>query len=52
MDPNHVAHVPIYIFQVQRKAGKLTLQMVADTGHHGTPYGPDGPGGECRMAMG
>ena len=33
MDPNHVANVPIYIFQVQKnKAGKLFLKMVANTG--------------------
>jgi branched-chain amino acid transport system substrate-binding protein len=50
MDPNHVANVPIYVFQVQRKGGKLTLQMVADTGSYGTPYGPDGPAGACKMA--
>jgi branched-chain amino acid transport system substrate-binding protein len=50
MDPNHVANVPIYLFQVQRKEGRLTLQMVGNTGNWGTPYGPDGPGGACKMA--
>jgi hypothetical protein len=50
MDPNHVANVPIYIFQVQKKDGKFILRTVAYTGNHGTPYGPDGPGGECKMS--
>jgi branched-chain amino acid transport system substrate-binding protein len=50
MDPNHVANVPIYIFQVQKENGKFVLRTVAYTGHYGTPYGPDGPGGECKMA--
>ena len=49
MDPNHVANVPIYIFQVQKKDGKLVLQMAANTGNYGTPFGPDGPGGECNL---
>jgi branched-chain amino acid transport system substrate-binding protein len=50
MDPNHVANVPIYIFQVQKnKAGKLYPKMVASLGNYGTPYGPDGPGGECKI---
>ncbi|MBU2550584.1 MAG: ABC transporter substrate-binding protein [Proteobacteria bacterium] len=50
MDPNHVARVPIYVFQVQKQDGKMTLKMVADTGRFGTPYGPDGPGGACKLA--
>jgi branched-chain amino acid transport system substrate-binding protein len=50
MDPNHVANVPIYIFQVQKKEGKLFPKMVASLGNFGTPYGADGPGGQCTMA--
>lgn len=51
MDPNHVANVPIYIFQVQKKDGKLFLRVAANTGNWGTPYsGPDAPGGECKMS--
>ena len=51
MDPNHVANVPIYIFQVQKKDGKLSLRVAANTGNWGTPYsGPDAPGGECKMS--
>ena len=50
MDPNHVANVPMYIFQVQRKDGKLSVRQAAYTGNYGTPYGPDGPGGECKMS--
>jgi len=50
MDPNHVANVPIYIFQVQKKDGKLFPKMVASCGNFGTPYGADGPGGQCKMA--
>ncbi len=51
MDPNHVANVPIYIFQVQKKDGKLSLRIAANTGNWGTPYsGPDAPGGECKMS--
>jgi branched-chain amino acid transport system substrate-binding protein len=49
MGPNHVASVPVYIFQVQKKEGKVYTQMVASVGNWGTPYGPDGPGGECKM---
>ncbi len=29
MDPNHVANVPIYIFQVQKKDGKYILKTAA-----------------------
>jgi branched-chain amino acid transport system substrate-binding protein len=51
MDPNHVANVPIYIFQVQKKDGKLSLRVAANTGNWGTPYlGADAPGGECKMS--
>ena len=51
MDPNHVVNVPIYIFQVQKKDGKISIRKVADTGNWGTPYsGPDAPGGECKMS--
>jgi branched-chain amino acid transport system substrate-binding protein len=51
MDPNHVANVPIYVFQVQKKEGKLILRQVAYTGNWGTPYsGPSAPGGECKMS--
>jgi len=50
MDPNHVAKVPIHLFQVQKKDGKLTLKVAASTGSWGTPHtGPDAPGGECHM---
>ena len=49
MDPNHVANVPIYIFQVQKKDGKLVHKVVANTGNWSTPGGPDGPGGECKL---
>jgi hypothetical protein len=50
MDPNHVAKVPIHLFQVQKIEGKLTLKVAASTGFWGTPYsGPDAPGGECKM---
>jgi len=49
MDPNHVANVPIYIFQVQKKDGKLIHKVVANTGNWSTPGGPDGPGGECKL---
>ncbi len=50
MDPNHVANVPIYIFQVQQKDGAPFLKTVASLGHFGTPYtGADAPGGECKM---
>ncbi len=50
MDPNHVANVPIYIFQVVKKDGKLMLRTAASLGNFGTPYsGPDAPGGECKM---
>lgn len=50
MDPNHVANVPIYIFQVQEKDGKPFLKTVASLGNFGTPYtGPDAPGGVCKM---
>ncbi len=49
MDPNHVANVPIYIFQVQKKDGKLIHKVVAYTGNWSTPGGPDGPGGECKL---
>jgi branched-chain amino acid transport system substrate-binding protein len=49
MDPNHVANVPIYIFQVQKKDGKLVHKTVAYTGNWSTPSGPDGPGGECKL---
>jgi len=51
MDPNHVANVPIYIFQVVKKDGKNILRTAAYTGNYGTPYsGPEAPGGECKMA--
>ena len=49
MDSNHVANVPIYIFQVQKKDGKLIHKVVAYTGNWSTPGGPDGPGGECKL---
>jgi hypothetical protein len=49
MDPNHVANVPIYIFQVQKKDGKLIHKTVAYTGNWSTPSGPDGPDGECKL---
>ena len=50
MDPNHVANVPIYIFQVEKKDGKFFLKTAANLGNFGTPYsGPDAPGGECKM---
>ncbi|MBI4763347.1 MAG: ABC transporter substrate-binding protein [Deltaproteobacteria bacterium] len=50
MDPNHVANVPIYIFQVVKQDGKYILKTAAYTGNYGTPYsGPDAPGGECKM---
>jgi branched-chain amino acid transport system substrate-binding protein len=51
MDPNHVANVPIYIFQVQKREGKFFLKTDAFLGNFGTPYsGPNAPGGECKMA--
>ncbi len=51
MDPNHVANVPIYLFQVQQKDGKYFLKTAASVGNFGTPYsGPDAPGGECKMS--
>ena len=50
MDPNHVAHVPIYIIQVVKKNGQYVHRIAANTGRFGTPYGPDGPGGQCKMA--
>ena len=51
MDPNHVANVPIYIFQVVKQDGKYILKTAAYTGNFGTPYsGPDAPGGECKMS--
>ncbi len=51
MDPNHVANVPIYMFQVQQKDGKPFLKTAATLGNFGTPYsGADAPGGECKMA--
>jgi branched-chain amino acid transport system substrate-binding protein len=51
MDPNHVANVPIYLFQVQKKDGKYFLKTAAYTGNFGTPYsGPEAPGGECKMS--
>lgn len=49
MDPNHVAKVPIYIIQVVKKDGKYMHRIAAYTGRYGTPYGLDGPGGECKM---
>jgi branched-chain amino acid transport system substrate-binding protein len=49
MDANHVANVPIYIFQVQKKDGMLVHKTVANTGNWSTPSGPNGPGGECKM---
>ncbi|MGA3084726.1 MAG: ABC transporter substrate-binding protein [Thermodesulfobacteriota bacterium] len=50
MDPNHVANVPIYMFQLQKKDGKYFLKTAASLGNFGTPYsGPDAPGGECKM---
>jgi branched-chain amino acid transport system substrate-binding protein len=50
MDPNHVANVPIYIFQVQKKEDLLFLKTSASLGNFGTPYsGPNAPGGECKM---
>ena len=50
MDPNHVARVPIYIIQVVKKDGQYMHRVAANTGYFGTPYGPDGPSGECKMA--
>ena len=51
MDPNHVANVPIYIFQVQKKEGKLFLRASGQHGQLGnTLFGPDAPGGECKMS--
>jgi branched-chain amino acid transport system substrate-binding protein len=50
MDPNHVLNTPVYVFQVQKKNGKLIVEKIADLGNWGTPYsGSDAPGGECKM---
>ena len=47
--PNHCIVQPVYVRQVRRVGGKLSIVAAANVGQHTTPGDAAGPGGRCQM---
>lgn len=47
--PNHCIVHPVYVRQVKRIGGKLSIIAAANVGQHTTPGDAAGPGGGCNM---
>ena len=48
---NHVIRTPVYIRQVQKVNGEIRVIPIVSLGTIETPFGPGGPGGECKMSQ-